>query len=295
MSEINPQTAPRPVERNFATTEINALDWLAPILLTVGLFFFQSLSVMLYFIGDYSGSPTWQAWAYPLGALVGFVLLFTLAPSPSKRARLQGFGLLAFGLILTVPQFWITMMPATSTYDVGFSVFMGFVSMGYSTFIYAVLISAWFILRGYPGFTFAWLVPLAPLTAVLQMIRVSAIVPGFYHQMSPLQMSLVDGLYLLMPFALVMYAALLTWPKFQRVAGMRGYKTNTAALVGFVFAFIQGIVAVILGHIALKQIRERRESGFGFAVGAITLGWAGVLLSMFVVGWIAMGIKAIQL
>lgn len=56
-------------------------------------------------------------------------------------------------------------------------------------------------------------------------------------------------------------------------------KTNTLAIVSLVCALgglIIGIAApigAILGHVALKQIRERGEQGEGMAKAGIIIGW----------------------
>lgn len=47
---------------------------------------------------------------------------------------------------------------------------------------------------------------------------------------------------------------------------------------------LTGILALIFGYIARKQIRERGESGAGLAVAGIVLGWVGVaFIAIFVV------------
>ncbi len=47
---------------------------------------------------------------------------------------------------------------------------------------------------------------------------------------------------------------------------------------------LTGILALIFGYIARKQIRERGEGGAGLAVAGIVLGWVGVaFLAIFVV------------
>ncbi|MGH3888996.1 MAG: DUF4190 domain-containing protein [Pseudonocardiaceae bacterium] len=47
---------------------------------------------------------------------------------------------------------------------------------------------------------------------------------------------------------------------------------------------LTGILALIFGYIARKQIRERGEGGAGLAVAGIVLGWVGVgFIGIFVV------------
>lgn len=57
----------------------------------------------------------------------------------------------------------------------------------------------------------------------------------------------------------------------------------------FVIPFIGSIAAVIMGHIARKQIRERGEGGDGMAVGGLVTGYLGVAI------WLAVIVFAIVL
>lgn len=52
-------------------------------------------------------------------------------------------------------------------------------------------------------------------------------------------------------------------------------KTNTLAIISFVSAFFVSLVAIITGHVALAQIRARREAGRGFAIAGLVLGYLG--------------------
>ena len=63
-------------------------------------------------------------------------------------------------------------------------------------------------------------------------------------------------------------------------------QTNTMALIGFVlsvvgfFSFISAIPGVVLGHIALKQIKNTGEGGHGFAVAALAVGYSVIALGV---------------
>lgn len=78
-------------------------------------------------------------------------------------------------------------------------------------------------------------------------------------------------------------------------------KTNTFAIASLVlgicgvvfcfcygFGFLPGIVGAILGHVGMKQIRERNENGRGMALAGVITGWSAVALS--IVFWILLGI-----
>jgi hypothetical protein len=58
-------------------------------------------------------------------------------------------------------------------------------------------------------------------------------------------------------------------------------------ILGLVLFFgVASIPAVILGHIARKQIRERDEDGDGIAMAGLILGWIGVGLVLLVIGFV---------
>jgi len=52
--------------------------------------------------------------------------------------------------------------------------------------------------------------------------------------------------------------------------------TNTMAIIAFVSAFFVGLVAVVLGHLALAEIRRTGQNGRGLAIAALWLGYIGV-------------------
>lgn len=64
--------------------------------------------------------------------------------------------------------------------------------------------------------------------------------------------------------------------------------TNTLSIVafvlslsGFVFLFIGFIGGIVCGHIALSQIKRSHESGRGFAIAALVIGYVMVVVSAF--------------
>jgi hypothetical protein len=74
----------------------------------------------------------------------------------------------------------------------------------------------------------------------------------------------------------------------------RARPTNAMAIISLVlgilglvlFFGVASIPAVILGHIARKQIRERDEDGDGIAMAGLILGWIGVGLVLLVIGFV---------
>jgi hypothetical protein len=65
-------------------------------------------------------------------------------------------------------------------------------------------------------------------------------------------------------------------------------------ILGLVLFFgVASIPAVILGHIARKQIRERDEDGDGIALAGLILGWIGVGLVLLVIGFVVVVFGAV--
>lgn len=59
--------------------------------------------------------------------------------------------------------------------------------------------------------------------------------------------------------------------------------TNVLAIVSFIGSFFIGLVGVILGHIALSQIKRTGENGRGFALAGTIIGYVRVALDILAV------------
>ncbi|GAA1599412.1 DUF4190 domain-containing protein [Actinoplanes couchii] len=83
-------------------------------------------------------------------------------------------------------------------------------------------------------------------------------------------------------------------PAYGSPYGPQVMPTNTMAILALVFAFIFSPAAVVLGHIAKKQISQTGEQGSGLATAGLILGYIGtviiVLYCAFFVAAIAFGI-----
>ncbi|RZU62700.1 DUF4190 domain-containing protein [Zhihengliuella halotolerans] len=55
-----------------------------------------------------------------------------------------------------------------------------------------------------------------------------------------------------------------------------GRPTNTYAIVSLVSSFFIGLVGVIFGHLARKQIRETGEAGDGLAIAGLIIGYVSI-------------------
>ncbi|RFA08251.1 hypothetical protein B7R54_02685 [Subtercola boreus] len=60
-------------------------------------------------------------------------------------------------------------------------------------------------------------------------------------------------------------------------------KYNVLAIVSLVTAFFVSLVAVITGHIALRQIKRTQEKGRGLAIAGLILGYAGILAGIITI------------
>jgi peptidyl-prolyl cis-trans isomerase B (cyclophilin B) len=68
---------------------------------------------------------------------------------------------------------------------------------------------------------------------------------------------------------------------------------NTMSIVAFILAFFISVVGVILGFVALSQIKRTGEQGHGLALAAIIIGFAEILLGIILtIFFIAIAIGA---
>jgi Domain of unknown function (DUF4190) len=70
-------------------------------------------------------------------------------------------------------------------------------------------------------------------------------------------------------------------------------KTNTLAIIALVASFFISLAGVIMGHIALGQIKRTGEGGRGLAIAALVIGYASMAIGL-VVFIIMMGAAASQ-
>lgn len=59
-------------------------------------------------------------------------------------------------------------------------------------------------------------------------------------------------------------------------------KTNTLAIVALISVFFVNLLGIILGHIALNQIKTTGEGGRGLALAAVIIGYASVVIGIIV-------------
>lgn len=70
---------------------------------------------------------------------------------------------------------------------------------------------------------------------------------------------------------------------------------NGMALGAFISVFFVSIVGLVLGYIALGQIKRTGESGRGLALAAVILGWISIGLFVLVVGGFFVGSYVLKL
>lgn len=66
-------------------------------------------------------------------------------------------------------------------------------------------------------------------------------------------------------------------------SGPVAQKTNVLAIISLIAGFIVPLLGVILGFVALSQIKKTGENGHGLAIGGIVVGFIVMILSIVVV------------
>lgn len=56
---------------------------------------------------------------------------------------------------------------------------------------------------------------------------------------------------------------------------------NILAIIGFIASFFVSVVGIVLGFIALSQIKRTGEKGRGLAIAAIVIGFAALIIGIF--------------
>ena len=70
-------------------------------------------------------------------------------------------------------------------------------------------------------------------------------------------------------------------PQDQGYGSARG-ETNTVAIAALISSFFIGPAGVILGHIALTQIKTTRQGGRGLAIAAVVVGYASMVVFLYI-------------
>jgi hypothetical protein len=60
-------------------------------------------------------------------------------------------------------------------------------------------------------------------------------------------------------------------------------KTNSLAIAALVSSFFISLLGVILGHIALSQIKTTGEGGRGLAIAALVIGYVAMALAVVII------------
>lgn len=249
------------------------LDWLAPAIITVGLGLFVSLRSTLSLVLQHHTSITWQAILYILAGLAILVLLFVRAPSPSPAQRRSGIMCLGAGLLLTIPHALTSTYGPVAGSESSQQFFANLISGVFHATIVGLVIIGWFVLRGYPRTSLAWLAPLPFVALATHLIFLALVIPNFPLLVySPVVNVLLNATLLFVQVAFVMFFANATVRDFQHASAAAEATRNAMSIVSFIFVFGLGIIAIIMGHMALKQVREMNDRGGSFAIAGITLG-----------------------
>jgi hypothetical protein len=68
----------------------------------------------------------------------------------------------------------------------------------------------------------------------------------------------------------------------QQYAAPMATGTNGLAIASLIFAFVFPIVGVILGHIALNQIKQTGQEGRGLAIAGLAIGYSFIGLGLII-------------
>ncbi|MFX1818385.1 DUF4190 domain-containing protein [Pseudarthrobacter sp. CC4] len=60
-------------------------------------------------------------------------------------------------------------------------------------------------------------------------------------------------------------------------------KTNTLAIAALISSFFVSLLGIILGHIALNQIKTTGEGGRGLAIAALVIGYLSLALAVVII------------
>lgn len=72
-------------------------------------------------------------------------------------------------------------------------------------------------------------------------------------------------------------------------------RANGLAIVAFVLSFFVGVAGVVLGYVALAQIRRTGEDGRGLALAAVVLGWVSVVVTVLAIAALVIGSVVLKL
>ncbi|WP_158589947.1 DUF4190 domain-containing protein [Amnibacterium setariae] len=70
---------------------------------------------------------------------------------------------------------------------------------------------------------------------------------------------------------------------------------NGVAIAAFIVVFFASVVGLVLGYVALSQIKQTQESGRGLALAAVILGSIGTVGAILLVGLFLVGTFVLKL
>lgn len=270
---------------------VQPLDWFTPVIFAVALWAFGGIPhVARNTIAGFDFAAS--GLAYGAIGLVIFGATFALARAKSSPSRLGGGAIACAALLLSfaVPSvtFW--------AYNPWGEPWRVWVLLSLNAVIMAGLIASWFVLRGFPKASLAWvvLVPFAIfIVDALWRIALYAAIPSAFDFDGPLR-TLITIFMDVLCFAAAMVPANAVANTLARIGQPRGpqtfvsnayggtpyeNRTNVVAIFAFACSFVFSIGAIILGHLALSSISKSYQRGKGLAFAGLVLGYAGLLAS----------------
>ncbi|WP_285728191.1 DUF4190 domain-containing protein [Psychromicrobium xiongbiense] len=65
--------------------------------------------------------------------------------------------------------------------------------------------------------------------------------------------------------------------------------TNGLAIASLVVVFFSSVIGLIMGYVALNQIRQTGQDGHGLALAAVIIGWIATVLGLVIILLVVVG------
>ena len=252
-----------------------------------------SWQILFYLI-----SPLIQAFGYQSAAAISYTLLafrFIIV--------LGGFYLAAKKKILTLPAGILVLLglvlanlAALPGFPFSYVSTYGAIGLAGPVAVYASFtalhFASWLVLRGRPARSYLVLIPVAVIIGLIALLgnlsssRITWTLPPYAGPLVAL--TCIGGAWL----------AALVDPRRNEVPAKverapRAYATNPTvttpgptngmAIASLIVVFFNSVVGLILGHVALSQIKRSGQAGRGLALAAVIIGWIATGLAVITV------------
>lgn len=159
-------------------------------------------------------------------------------------------------------------------------------------FIALVQFSSWLVLRGRPVRSVVAAVPVVAVAACMTLL--GSLTNNVFWNLPPVvgpvvALTFVGSAWLaaaIDPQRREIFAAAKSAPQNQAPTAspiVAQGQTNGLAIAALIVVFFSSVIGLILGHVALAQIRQSGQPGRGLALAAVVIGWVATGLAVVVV------------